>query len=88
MRVRTGSSLIGSSRNVSPHAATISAVTVESEAPARRRRVPEEVGREVAIAEAEPRVVAVAVERVEARERLALEAPTELLVRTRRRGCR
>ena len=76
MRVRTGSSVIGSERARRPtRPRVISAVTAESGAPARRRCGAEEVGREVLVAEPEPRGDVVAVERVERGERLALEAP-------------
>ena len=80
IRVRTGSSLIGSSRNVRSHGPTISAVTVGERRAGAQAAGAVEVGREVAITEPEPRVVVVALERVEARERLALETPTELAV--------
>src|SRR5205823_4777410 len=56
----------------------------------RRARSPafgaEEMRGEIAVAEAEPGVLAIALERVEARERLTGEAPPELLVRGTREG--
>ena len=46
------------------------------------------MGRDIAVAEAEPGVGLVTVERVEARERLALETPTELAVGCTGQGVR
>ena len=57
IRVATRSSVIGSSRGATPHAAAISAVTSVSVAPAAQALGAEEVGGEVAVAEAEPGVL-------------------------------
>ena len=75
MRVRTRSSVIGRRRTSRPHARVISAVTSESVRARAQALRAEEVGREVLVAEAEPRGHVVAGERVERRERLAFEAP-------------
>ena len=75
MRVVTRSSLIGSRRDRTPHAAAISAATVESGRAGPHALAAVEVRGEVAVSEPEPRRQPVAVERVDGRERLAGEAP-------------
>ena len=75
IRVATRSSVIGSSRGARSHAAVIRAVTSLSGGALAEEPGAEQVGGEVAVAEAEPGVLAVAVERVDGDEGLAGQPP-------------
>ena len=88
MRVRTRSSVIGSRRTSSPQAAAISAVTSESGAPGAEPLGAEEVGGEVLVAEAEPRVGVVALQARRGWRRSRPRGPSPARGSTRRRACR
>ena len=88
MRVRTGSSVIGSRRTSRPHARAISAVTSESVAPARSRWVRKRcVARSLSPSRNQASAV-VALQRVEASRTSRLRGPSPARRWTRRRACR
>ena len=78
MRLRTGSSVIGRSVAATPRRAQISAVTSLRRRPLAEADGAVDVGRQVAVAEAEPRVLAVGGQALEAAEGVVGIAPAAL----------